>query len=96
MPNPLKQNRIPPDEIRELLIHADGLWEIHVDAAVSGKAATVKALRRILGWSLAEAAEALKNVSGSVYTGTVVEAEWVRRQLCEANISSRREVAQRL
>ena len=80
---------LPPDEIREVIIQSDGLWEVHVDSEVNGKATIVKALRRILKWSLAEAAQALKGISGPVYIGTKVEAEWLQKQLISDDISSR-------
>lgn len=78
----------PPDEFRDAIIETDGLWELHVDDQTIGKAAIVKTLRGNLGWSLAEAAQALAKAPGPMYTGTKTETEWLQQQLLDDKISA--------
>ena len=76
----------PPEEFRDRLLQNSGRWEVRLDP-VKSPATVAKVVRTALSLSMQDAAQLLKQLPGSVYVGTEVEAAWLAEQLAKAGES---------
>lgn len=73
---------LPPEDIRRRLIDEGGEWVVIVSEPVD-KPAVVGVVRAAMQLNMAAAAKLLKSLPGVIYTGTKIEADWLRVQLLE-------------
>jgi len=74
---------IPPTEIREQIIRADGLWEVYLPHA-KVVSRSVQVIRDVLSLDLKVALALVKDASSPIYVGTEVEATWLSTLLSQA------------
>ena len=74
----------PPDEIRQRILESDGCWEVLMTHKSNLNGKLVAVLRDQLNLTLSEIAERFRNVPGVIFSGTRVEAAWIKKLLIEA------------
>lgn len=72
---------IPPEEIRQAILGAEGRWNLNVQEAGSRAIAAAKLLRKVLGLSLNEAMVLKNKMPGSLFSGTKAEMDRLRQIL---------------
>ena len=72
---------IPPEEIRQAILGAEGRWNLNVQEAGSRAIAVAKVLRKVLGLSLNEAMELKNKMPGLLFSGTKAEMDRLRQIL---------------
>jgi hypothetical protein len=70
----------PPESYREAILAQDGSWRVTI-ADSTHMSAVALVLKEALGMDRAAALRTAKAISGSIWTGSEAEAEWLRRQL---------------
>lgn len=83
-----------PSEIRDAVIAETGEWEMYRSSTHNNVARLAKSLRKILGWSIADAAQLTKEEMLPFYHGTRPEVEWVSHALERDGIESNAVVIQ--
>ncbi len=78
----------PPDSIRQHLIASEGRWGLHVDTNGPDRLKICKILHCDLDTTLEEVKRMKDRMPGVVYTGTRVEAEWMRHRLDDFGFSA--------
>jgi hypothetical protein len=78
-----------PEDIRQAIIAAQGLWALHVEAEGSEKIRAVAALRQVLGLTMGEAAALKVSLPGRVATDTRAEMEHRRGLLAKRGVTAR-------
>lgn len=78
-----------PEDVRQAIIAAHGLWALHVEAEGSERVRAVAALRHVLGLSMAEAGTLKGSLPGRVAEGTKVEMAHRRQLLAGRGVKAR-------
>ena len=78
-----------PEDVRQAILAAEGLWVLHVEAEGSEKVRAVAALRYVLGLTMAEAGVLKGSLPGRVAAGTKAEMEHRRGLLAGRGMKAR-------
>ena len=86
----------PPEKTRNAILDQEGRWELTIGPPGAEKAKVIAILRKTLQLSLAEISNLMASVSGTVYTGTQAEAQWLEQQLRNQNVKVEITVSHRI
>lgn len=76
---------LPPPPVRDALVARDGKWGVGV-VNESERARAVAVLRALLGFDLETAGAMLKGTDTALWSGTQVEANWLKEHLERAGV----------